>query len=393
MSDTRELLRRGLGDYRPEPDGFESVLRRRDRKRRNRRVGAGLVAVAILAIGAYLFASQFRTDTIPGGPNTAPSSGWIVFSATSLDRGGLVTRNSPRDLYVVREGVEPRVIVGTTGDHIDQFCPSISPDGARLAYIAQGDGNAQLVIAPLETDGSVGTPAIEQVVRPGYSLNPCPRWTLDGERVAVIDAGSVLTIGANGSASTFEGITGVDDLAWSPDGKQVAIRQGSTVSVIGDGPPREVAIGLGGEDGNQLAWSSNGIAIGASEPAGGGNPSKAETFIRIVDPSSGDSRDVALGPHGWVDGVTWLPDGRILFTDGSFAAKVVDPAATGGPTVLGSGVSRAVLSPDGRSVVWVGFYDDAAAGGYAVFTMPLDGGPAKQLTPYAWGAEYADFDW
>ena len=115
MSDTREILRRGVGDYEPTIEGYEQVLRRRDRKRRNRRVGAFVVATAIAAAGAAAFWSGLRADPVPAGPT--PSNGWIVFSATYVDAGpgGSVSRSTTRDLYVVREGIESRLVAGRSG--------------------------------------------------------------------------------------------------------------------------------------------------------------------------------------------------------------------------------------------------------------------------------------
>src|SRR4029453_8522622 len=43
MSDLRAILERGVGGATPPPDGFERMLRRRDRKRRNQRIAAGVV--------------------------------------------------------------------------------------------------------------------------------------------------------------------------------------------------------------------------------------------------------------------------------------------------------------------------------------------------------------
>ena len=37
MDDTRETLRRGIGDFAPGPDGYERVLRRLGRKQRRQR--------------------------------------------------------------------------------------------------------------------------------------------------------------------------------------------------------------------------------------------------------------------------------------------------------------------------------------------------------------------
>jgi len=398
MSDARELLRRGVGDYVPQPDGFERVLQRRERKQRNRRVGAGVVAVVIVAIGAAIFISQYRNNPTPATPVLRPPSGWFVFSATER---GPASRESPRDLFVAGEGVTPMRIAGQAGDTTDQFCGAIAPNGTTLAYLSmkggflgQSGGAAQLLIAPLENNGSLGTPTARREIHPD-DINACPRWTPDGSRLAVIDAGRVLILGEDGTASTLPGISGVTDLTWSPDGSQLAIRQGSTVSIVRDGSPHQVASGLGGEDVNQLAWFEDGLAIGAAEPSKGGDPATAGAFIRIVDPSTGDSRDVHVGPYGWVDGVTWLSDGRIVFTDSSDSVKVVDPRGTTGPSVLLRGrLLGFALSPDGRSIV-VKELSDAASpqGGYGFVVVPIDGGPPQQLVPDSWGAEYADFDW
>lgn len=402
MSDARELLRRGVGDYVPEPDGFELVLRRRDRKRRNRRVGARVVAVAIVAIGAAIFISQYRNNPVPATPILRPPTGWIVFSATDISpRSGLGSRDSTRDLYVVGEGVEPQRIVGSPGDHTDQFCPAIAPDGSTLAYLSatgagflgRGGGAARLTIAPLGDDGSLGASNIEHEIHPD-GVNPCPLWAPDGSRLAVIDSGRVLILGNDGTATTLNGITGVTDLTWSPDGTQLAIREDSTVSIVADGSPREVASGLGGGDVSQLAWSADGLAIGAAKRSDGGNPAQAEAFIRIVDPSIGDGRDIQVGPHGWVDDVTWLSDGRIAFTDGSSTAKVVDPQGAEGPSVLEHGpVLQIASSPDGRSIVAKVLVRNGQGEGYALLAVPLDGGPPRQLTPVSLGEEYSDLDW
>src|SRR6478736_1733426 len=200
MSDARELLRRGVGDYVPEPDGFERVLRRRDRKQRNRRVGAGVVVAAIVALGAAIFISQYRNNPVPETPILRPPTGWVVFSATDISpRSGLGSRDSTRDLYVVGEGVDPQRIVGSPGDHSDQFCPAIAPDGRTLAYLSatgggflgRGGGAARLAIAPLADDGSLGPSNIQREIHPD-GVNPCPRWAPDGSRLAVIDSGRVL---------------------------------------------------------------------------------------------------------------------------------------------------------------------------------------------------------
>jgi hypothetical protein len=68
MSDTRDLLRRGIGDYEPTEGGLERVLRRRDQKRRNQRLSAMIVAFAILGIGTAVFLRAYGSDEVPAAP-------------------------------------------------------------------------------------------------------------------------------------------------------------------------------------------------------------------------------------------------------------------------------------------------------------------------------------
>jgi len=68
MSDTRDLLRRGLGDYEPTEGGLELVLRRRDRRRRNQRISAMIVVFAILGIGAAVFIRAYGSEGVPAAP-------------------------------------------------------------------------------------------------------------------------------------------------------------------------------------------------------------------------------------------------------------------------------------------------------------------------------------
>lgn len=74
MSETKELLRRGVGEFEPMPDAFDRVLARRDRKRRNQRVAAGVLGIAVFAFAAIGFIRLLgseRESVI--GPGASPS--------------------------------------------------------------------------------------------------------------------------------------------------------------------------------------------------------------------------------------------------------------------------------------------------------------------------------
>src|SRR5512134_268999 len=53
MSDVRTILKRGIGGATPPPEGFERMLRRRDRKRRNQRIAAAVVGVAVFVVAIW----------------------------------------------------------------------------------------------------------------------------------------------------------------------------------------------------------------------------------------------------------------------------------------------------------------------------------------------------
>ena len=54
MTDVRTMLERGVGGATPPPDGFERMLRRRDRKRRNQRITAGVVGIAVFVAAVWV---------------------------------------------------------------------------------------------------------------------------------------------------------------------------------------------------------------------------------------------------------------------------------------------------------------------------------------------------
>src|SRR3990172_337208 len=79
MSDLRSTLERGVGSATPPPDGFERMLRRRDRKQRNQRVTAGVVGIAVFVAAVWIVTTGGPFDrtltpatTEPTGPTGPP---------------------------------------------------------------------------------------------------------------------------------------------------------------------------------------------------------------------------------------------------------------------------------------------------------------------------------
>ena len=73
MSDLRTIMERGVGGAAPPPDGFERMLRRRDRNQRNQRITAGLVGIAVFVAAVWIVTTSgpFDRALTPGGGGTA----------------------------------------------------------------------------------------------------------------------------------------------------------------------------------------------------------------------------------------------------------------------------------------------------------------------------------
>ena len=127
----RETLDRELG---PDPTWAESPAARRVaemERRRRRRWPMRVLAVAAL-IGAL---AVLRPCSAGAG---RPAAG-DPRRDQRLDRvrrcaGGSGRRRSDTDIWFAALDQEPRRVIGTDTDSVDQLCPAFSPDGRSLAY-------------------------------------------------------------------------------------------------------------------------------------------------------------------------------------------------------------------------------------------------------------------
>jgi len=145
----------------PEPS-FEAFLRRRDRKRRNQRIEAGVVGIAIFvaAVWAVTTGGSFNRTNQPAiKPTPTPPAG------TAPETIGYVI-----DLNTAEMTRLPKSIVG--GGY------AVSPDGTMVAYTSGDDaGKPQVFIASLD-----GTD-VQQVTHDQRGAW-APDWSPDGEAVA-----------------------------------------------------------------------------------------------------------------------------------------------------------------------------------------------------------------
>jgi hypothetical protein len=79
MSDPRSLLERESRRFTQQDGAFERLLRRRDRKRRNQRIAAGVVGIAVFVAAVWTVTSagsldRSQTPAVPGGAATATAT-------------------------------------------------------------------------------------------------------------------------------------------------------------------------------------------------------------------------------------------------------------------------------------------------------------------------------
>jgi hypothetical protein len=79
MNDTKGLLQRARSQFPPPEGVMESLRGRRDRKRRNQRIAAGVVGIAVFVAAVWIVTSggsldRSRTSVVPGGDVTGPAA-------------------------------------------------------------------------------------------------------------------------------------------------------------------------------------------------------------------------------------------------------------------------------------------------------------------------------
>jgi hypothetical protein len=140
MSDLRSTLERGVGGATPPPDGFERMLRRGDRRRRNQRVAAGLVGIAVFVAAIWIV-----TSGEPAGRGRTPGSSGLTGPTVPGAAGpmGLIglapqgaTPSTPR-----RGELVLNLLFGHTMGDPGRFAVHMYADG-RLIWARLGDATS-----------------------------------------------------------------------------------------------------------------------------------------------------------------------------------------------------------------------------------------------------------
>jgi Tol biopolymer transport system component len=330
---------------------YDALLRRRDRKRRNQRITAGVVGIAVFVAAVWIVTSVGSVDrtqpAVPGGAETGPTptppagtapetTGYLMDlntgQMTQLPKsisGGELYAVSPDGTMVAftsgdDTGTRQVFIANLDGTDVQQVThdrdgaafPDWSPDGAAIAYTTRayytsGDvdkGNIFVLdLATGETSQVTNEkPTTEPLAHPGfpqfspdgasiiYEVNRGDGW---GMRIVPVTGGkSVLLVG--GGKNDVEAWTGT----LSPDGSTLAVACSGRLEgiCIADADGTNLRTLVSGLRLNYPRWSPDGTRIAYTSSSGGNK-------VFVVDVATGEATDVADGiASDWLDDHTLI---------------------------------------------------------------------------------------
>jgi WD40 repeat protein len=242
---------------------------------------------------------------------------------------------------------------GTLGQRLPAPASAIafSPDGSRLAVVAEGPGRDPRAVGVLDArSGQPAGPALPGLA-PGGSQ--AVAWSPDGRLVAAGDyAGDVLTwnarTGAPGPLHVSRPGEPVLSVAFSPDGRRLAAafdQSGVEVHDVAGG--RLVATLRSADGARWVAWSPDGRLLVTGHYDG---------RARLWATASWRGAGTLAGHEGYVLWAGFSPDGRTLATSGTDGTAVLWDVASrrriGSPlTVDANQWTAAGFTPDGRRLL------------------------------------------
>jgi Tol biopolymer transport system component len=342
MSEHRDTLERELERLHPPRISLDQLARRRDRKRRNQRIEAGVLGVAIaVALGWWGVHATHWLSSVPADDSSqglgifADVRGWITYGSPGQYDGH---PELPSGIWAVdpEDPDEPPVQLSP-----DNGIPiAWSSDGSKLLIHRSNYGKDQSALIVLNPDGSETLVAVAQQ----YSLSG-GSFTPDGSKV--VYAADIPDSGGKTGIFVVDAESGVTpELLYVPDKRDYDrpqypapdIHRPSVFSPSFSPDGSRIAYVEGMGDWGNTVWVMNSDGTERREIIGG---------------------DVPIGNGA---GLQWSPDGTRLVVGGTEGFYALD--ADGSALTLladGLGAERPQWSPDGSRIAFQRYADPVQA--------------------------------